>query len=119
MAVVLVMLLVGGVVGIVVLALGLRTWGVGQAKTEARLLSPDTHKVRYVVPLGQDPAILMAAVSSAGYTALVDTSGGTERLLVACGEQDRAKVRSVLEHVSRSGFDGVEMRVDHVAFDDE
>ncbi len=118
MTVVLVMLMVGFVVVLVVVALGLRTWVAEQARTEARLLSPDAHTLAYAVPLGQDPAILMAAVATAGYTAVVDTRG-PERLLVECGEQDRAKVRSVLEHVTRAGPDSGELRVDHVVFDDE
>lgn len=103
----------------VVIALALRSWTLDEAKTEKRLRSPDVHTVSYVVPEGQDVAVLMAAVRHAGFESITKTDGGTERLLVACDEQDRAKVRSILEHVHRVGFDGSEMYVDHVSFDDE
>ncbi len=119
MAVVLAMVLVGLVVVGVVVSLGLRTWTLGQARTEARLLSPDTHTVGYVVPEGQDPAVLMAAVTTAGYTAIVDTSGGTERLLVECDEHARGDVRRVLEGVHSTAWDGSDSRVEHIVFDDE
>jgi hypothetical protein len=113
------MVLVGVVVGTVLVNVGLKRWVAEQAGTEARLLSPETRTVGYVVPDGQDPAVLMAAVTGAGFEAIVDTRGRAERLLVACGESDRGRVRTVLEDVHRTGFDGVAMQVDHVVFDDE
>lgn len=103
----------------VVVALALRSWMLGEARTEARLRSPGVHTVAYVVPEGQDVAVLMAAVRHAGFESITKIDGGTERLLVACGEEDRARVRSILEHVHRIGFDGSERYVDHVSFDDE
>lgn len=119
MGVVLLMVLVGVVVGTIVVNVGLRNWVARQAGTEARLLSPETHTVGYVVPEGQDPAILMAAISRAGFEAIVDTSGRAERVLIACDDSDRGRVRTVLEDVHRTGFDGAAMRVGHVVFDDE
>lgn len=119
MGVVLLMVLVGVVVGTVVVNVGLRNWVARQAGTEARLLSPETHTVGYVVPEGQDPAVLMAAISSAGFEAIVDTAGRAERVLIACDDGDRGRVRAVLEDVHRTGFDGAAMRVEHVVFDDE
>lgn len=119
MAVVLAMVLVGLIVVGVVVSLGLRTWTLGQARTEAHLLSPDTHTVGYVVPEGQDPAVLMAAVTGADYTAMVDTTGGTERLLVECEAHARDELRRVLESVHSPAWDGSDARVEHVVFDDE
>lgn len=119
MVVVLTMLLIGFVVVTVVVGMGLRSWTLGQARREAQLLSPDTHTVAYVVPEGQDPAILMAAVAVAGFTAMVDASGGTSRVVVACDEHARGQVRKALEDVHRWGVDGSDMLVEHVAFDDE
>lgn len=119
MVVVLAMLLVGLVVAGVVVSMGLRTWTLDRARTEARLLSPDTHTVGYVVPPGQDPAVLMAAVAGTGHTAMVDTSGGTERLIVECDDHVRGEVRRALESVHSTGWDGSDMRVEHVVFDDE
>lgn len=103
----------------VVLALALRSWTLGEAKTEARLRLPETHTVAYVVPEGQDPAIVMAALTHAGFVSVTDIEHGTRQLLVECTESDRAKVRSIIEHVDRAGFDGPEMHVGHVSFEDE
>jgi hypothetical protein len=119
MGVVLLMVLVGLVVGTILVNVGLRNWVARQSRTEARLLSPETHTVGYVVPEGQDPAVLMAALTSAGFEAIVDTSGRAERVLIACDDGDRTRVRAVLEDVHRTGFDGAAMRVEHVVFDDE
>jgi hypothetical protein len=119
MGAVILMVLVGLVVVMVVANIALRNWVSRQAGTEARLLSPETHTVGYVVPDGQDPAVLMAAVTRAGFEAIVDTSGRAERVLVACADSDRNRVRAVLEDVHRTGFDGAAMRVEHVVFDDE
>lgn len=112
-------LLVALIAVLVVGAVGLRSWGMAEARTEARLRSPTTHTISYVVPRGQDPAILMAALAGAGFTTVVDNSAPAERILVACAETDRDRVREVLEHVDRTGFDGAEMHVAHVTFDDE
>ncbi|HLN79177.1 MAG TPA: hypothetical protein VK204_19185 [Nocardioidaceae bacterium] len=114
------MLLVGVVVLSVALMLALRRWTLDEARTETRLHQPGAHTVVYAVPNGQDPAILMAALSREGFTAVSDTEGGQERLLVECpDEHDRAQVRSIIEHVDRAGFDGPEMHVSHVSFEDE
>lgn len=109
---------IGFIVLGVVIALALRSWTLDEAKIEKRLRSPEVHTVAYVVPEGQDVAVLMAAVKRAGFESITNIEGGTERLLVACEEHDRAKVRSILEHVHRTGFDGT-LYVDHVSFDDE
>ena len=119
MAVVLAMLLVGLVVAAVVVSMALRTWTLERALTEARLLSPGAHTVGYVVPSGQDPAVLMAAVAGAGHTSMVDTSSGTERLLIECEDSARWEVRRALASVHSPGWDGSDMRVEHVVFDDE
>lgn len=119
MAVAIVVFLAALVVVLLFLAFQLRDWGVNEARTEALLRSPETHTVAYVVPEGQDPAVLMAALARAGFTCVVDTSGGTERVLVACDEDQRGRVREVLEQVPRTNFDGAELPVGHVTFDDE
>lgn len=119
MAVAIAVFLVALVVALVFLAFQLRDWGRHEAETEARLRSPETHTVAYVVPEGQDPAVLVAALARAGFTAVVDTSGRAERVLVACDEDQRARVRDVLEHVHRTDYDGAELPAGRVSFDDE
>ena len=114
------MLLVGVVALSVALMWAMRRWTLDEARTEARLHQPGAHTVTYAVPNGQDPAILMAALSRAGFTSVSDIEGGRERLLVEYhDERDRAQVRSIIEHVDRAGFDGPEMHVGHVSFEDE
>ena len=98
---------------------GLRRWERDMERTEARLRSPDTHTVAYRIPEGQDPAVLTAALAREGYTYLVTDEGGVERLVVECDEQDRARVREIIEHVDRAGFEGPEIHVGHVTFEDE
>lgn len=102
------------------LAMGLRRWMQDEVRSEALLRDPEAHALVYVVPDGQDPTILVAALSRAGFTAMGDMEAGVERLLIACpDEEDRAEVRSIIEHVNRSGFDGIEMHVGPVRFQDE
>lgn len=106
------------VVGVVVIA-ALRSWGRDEAATEARLHSPGAHTVAYVVPDGQDPAVLMASLTHEGFVSVTDIAGGTERLLVECEESDRGRVRSILEQVERRNFDGSRLPAGHVSFEDE
>lgn len=103
----------------VVVALALRSWVREEARTEALIESPATHTVSYAVPDGQDPAILVAALHDAGFSARAHLEGGFEVLRIACNEQQRSQVRSVIEHVDRTGFDGVPMHIGHAKFVDE
>ncbi len=102
-----------------IVALGLRRWTLDEARTEGRLHQPGAHALTYAVPAGQDPAIVAAALSHEHFTTVTDYEGGHERLLVAADEQDRARVRDIIEHVDRAGIDGPEMHVAHVRFEDE
>ncbi|HYJ67740.1 MAG TPA: hypothetical protein VEX15_08755 [Nocardioidaceae bacterium] len=113
------MLLAGLVVIGLVFMLALRNWTIAEARTEVRLRSPDTPTVSYVVPTGQDPAKLMTALVREGFVSLDDVGGGTRRLLIECDEVDRTKVRRILEHVDRNGFDEVAKHSGRVRFDDE
>ena len=107
------------VVGVIV-AFALRRWTLDEARVEARMHEPGAHTVIYDVPVGQDPAVLLAALDRAGFTAVSDMERGVERVLVDCPTEDtRDKVRSVIEHVHRTGFEGAEMQVGHVSFEDE
>jgi hypothetical protein len=100
-------------------ALALRRFTLDEAAAEARLGRPEVATLRYVVPPGQDVAVLRAALTHAGYESTARLEHGTERLYVACPGSSRDDVRRVLEGVHRTGFDGAEMLVGHVRFDDE
>ena len=113
------LVLVGVLVVGVIVALGLRRITLDDVRTEARMHQPGAHTLSYVMPVGQDPALAMARLAHAGFTAVADSTGGVERVLVDCEEQDRAQVRSILEHVDRAGIAGPPIHVDHVSFEDE
>ena len=117
---IMVAMLVSAVV-LVVLAvmLGLRTWVLGEAKVEAQLRDPGAHTLSYVVPEGWDPALFKAALARAHFTALAESDGRVDRLVVACDESDRNRVREVLEAVHGAGPHGPDERVAHVRFADE
>jgi hypothetical protein len=90
-----------------------RTWVLAEGATEARLRDPETHTLSYLVPNGQDPAALMSALAHAEFTTVTDAHGGIERLLIACEEADRSRVREILEAASLTRLAG------HVSFEDE
>ena len=74
----------------------------------------------YLIPTGQDPAELVAALHQAGFTAVADLQHGYEVLeVVYHDERDRARVREVLTHAHRSGFDSPEIPVGAISFEDE
>jgi hypothetical protein len=81
-----------------------------------------TPTLEYSVPTGQDPAVILAALERAGYTATADPNHGHQRVLVACPagmDQQRSEVRSVIESASVTAMDdGVPLEVD-VRFRDE
>jgi len=74
----------------------------------------------YLVPTGQDPAELVAALHRAGFTAVAGTPQGIEVLeVLTVDDSDRAVVREVLEHAHRWGFGSPEIPVGAVSFEDE
>ena len=113
------MLLVGFLALGLVLMLALREWTFTEARTEARLRSPDTPTVTYVVPHGRDPAVFMTALAHEGFVSVPDIADGVERLLIECAEPDRVKVRRVIEHANRAAFDGVAVHTAQVRFEGE
>jgi len=110
------MVLVGLLAVGVAVMWGLRRWTLDEVELEARLRLPETQTLAYAVPVGQDPATFVAALARAGFTSVGAMEGGSERLLVACDEEDRTQVRSIIEHVEVIGFEGPEV---HVSFEDE
>jgi hypothetical protein len=99
-----------------------RRMTIDEASTESRLRAPQSHALAYTVPVGQDPAVLVSALKRAGFTAIGEMQGGTERLLVDCpNPDDRAQVRDIIEHERHTHFenDGTEIYVGHVTFEDE
>jgi hypothetical protein len=113
-------LIVIGVVLSLVVAFGLRRLVFDLDETDRRLHQPDARIVAYALPEGQDPAVLTAALERAGYVAVTEEQRGHTHLLVACPEEsDRSVIRSVIEGVHTTSFDGVAIDVGHIRFDDE
>jgi hypothetical protein len=81
-----------------------------------------TPTLEYDVPTGQDPAVILAALTSAGYTATVDPTGVHQVVSVACPagvDRERAHVRSLIESANVTApDDGVRLDAD-VRFRDE
>ena len=114
------MLLIAFVVVGLLVAFALRRWTLDEARTESRMHEPGAATVIYDVPAGQDPAVLLAALDRAGYSAVSDMDRGVERVLVEChSERDRHRIREIIGHANRTGFEGAETPVAHVSFEDE
>lgn len=102
----------------VLVLLSMRRWGQEEAETEARLMAPDAHAVKYVVPEGQDPVLVRAALAHAGFVSVLDT-GGDQRLLVQCEPGQRSPVREAIESVGHPELAGDRVSVTHAHFEDE
>jgi hypothetical protein len=78
----------------------LKEESLGRERVEHELHDSGTPTLEYVVPTGEDPVVVLAAVQRAGYTACVDSHGAHQLVLVKCPGgvgPERAKVRSVIE----------------------
>ena len=116
------------VIVLAVVALGALVLYVLREQTKQRervdedLREEHTPALEYVVPTGQDPAVILAALERDGYTATVDPSGAHQVVLVACPagvDRERARVRAAIESASVSTLeDGVPVQAP-VRFRDE
>ena len=91
-------------------------------RVDEALHADETPTLEYAVPTGQDPAVILAALERAGYTATADPHHAYQRVLIACPDgldRQRARVRSVIESASVTApQDGVPIEAD-VQFVDE
>lgn len=114
------LIVVGAVlIGSIVLALFLRSYGRSQAGVEAHIYDPQTPTVAYAIPNGVDPVVFQVALTHAGYTSIVGRVGNAECVIVECGPSGRSAVRGVLEAAHANAYDGTELKLDHVVFEDE
>jgi hypothetical protein len=77
--------------------LALRQWGQEDVRTEDRLRSPGAHTLSYVVPAGQDPAPLRAALGHEHFSTVLGRGDSGHCLIVECEESERGRVRQILE----------------------
>ena len=87
-------------------------FGAGAVKSgKAGVVDPggeELHQshLRYVVPTGQDPAVLISALNRAGFTAAEDMSAtAADRTIAVAEPADRERVREVLANSPESAID--------------
>jgi hypothetical protein len=102
----------------VLIILALRAWGAEAAATEQALLSPEAHTVVFVVPEGEDPTFVRAALTHAGFVSVLDHSG-EQRLIVRCEPGQREQVRAILEQTDHPSAGGHPAYAGQVHFEDE
>ena len=100
------------------LILMMRRFGMEQTDTEQALLSPESHTVSWVVPEGEDPALVRTRLAHAGFTSVLDHSGD-QRLVVQCGSADRERVREIIAGTGHATFDGQGLQPSQLRFDDD
>ena len=110
------------VVGIIVLA-GVR-YLHRQARRQDEVKSTSVETLRYRVPEGQDPSLVVAALQKEGFEAIPDVqgAGASHDVLIPCAdgvERHRAHVRSVIQGAEQINFEGDRKQLPRVRFADE
>jgi hypothetical protein len=75
----------------------------------------------YRVPDGQDPVVVTAALSAAGYRVEVEHGGAVAKLRIECpaGPREREQIREVIaSDADKTSLDGPQV-AQRVTFDDE
>jgi hypothetical protein len=75
-----------------------------------RLQNSDRPTLRYQVPPGQDPALVLTELRAAGYDASADSEPGPSSPIVIVGTKsgdapDREELRAVLARIDRANID--------------
>ncbi len=100
-----------------------RTTGKVAKKAEAQdARDPRVEALDYQVPDGQDPAVLISALQSEGYTADLEVRDAGRYLAIACPagrERERARVRNVLAQNHMASIEGPSFSPGKIAFEDE
>ena len=98
---------------------GLRRLVRDESEVERRLQAPETPTISYAVPNGVDPADLRTALLIAGFSSAMSTARTSECLVIGCSAGDRARVRDVIERVHETAYDGSDLVLRPVVFEDE
>ncbi len=87
-------------VAIVLVGLAIKRFSRAQVEHSDRLQYADRPTLRYQVPPGQDPAVVLSGLRSAGYDASADSEPGPSSPIVIIGsthgDPDREEVRRTL-----------------------
>lgn len=104
------------VLAVVVGAAAVRRMG----ERKSAIDDPDIETLRYAVPNGQDPTVLVVALTHAHYQARAEPAPHGHDLLVACPpETSRDEIRSVIAGVHSTSLEGGEFDAGRVRFADE
>jgi hypothetical protein len=98
--VVIIALLLGGVL------LAGRTGARGARRRREAVLDADVETLRYRVPNGQDPAMLLAALTHQGFAAVAEPVREGKDVVVSCPdgrERERDRVRTTIQDASDMG----------------
>jgi len=106
-------------VGTVVIAGFLRRLVRDEEVVERRLHAPNAHTISYAVPNGVDPGDIRGAILRGGFSSTLATTDTRECLLVECENGDRARLRQLIEGVHESAYDGSDLELHPVVFEDE
>ncbi|HEY6935104.1 MAG TPA: hypothetical protein VI452_17015 [Marmoricola sp.] len=95
-----------------------------QARHQDEVKSAPVDTLRYRVPEGQDPAIVLAALQKEGFKAIPDVQGAgpSHDVLIPCPddtERHRAHVRSIIQSTEQVNFEGDQRQIPQVKFADE
>jgi hypothetical protein len=94
-------------------------WAAARSEVDAHLAQPTVETLDYVVPEGQDPAVVVAALQKNGFEAAPDI-GAKQRLHVATGDVQREQVRSIIQSIGSTALeDGAPVDAGVVRFEDE
>jgi hypothetical protein len=102
------------IVVVSVLLLVTREWVARRATRADDLARADSAPLDYLVPTGQDPAVITAALSAEGYAA-APQPGETHLLHISCPagqERERAHVRATISGGHRTGIDDAQAHFD-------
>jgi hypothetical protein len=99
-------IVIGIIVLLALLVAGLAAMGRGARQRAEAVQGPDSETLRYHVPAGQDPAAVVAALTSEGFTAVSEPVPTGHDVVVAVREgreRHRARVRATIQHAGGEG----------------
>jgi hypothetical protein len=124
-------LLIAAVIILILIAVAVLVFGAGGVRAmrqrQESLRDDAVHErvpsLRYVVPTGQDPAAVMAALMRDGFQVVRDDAAThSQDLLILCPagiERERARARAVIAHEAGVDMEGHPMPEHAVFFADE
>ncbi len=119
-AAILAVLAIAVIAYIAVIVLGARASAAADGGEPAD--APHTEVLRYDVPDGQDPVVVVSALRKAGYDPATDLVEGSTTVVVPCpsgADRERARVREVIAGASETTLEGPEFDPGRVTFEDE